>query len=500
MSEIDPHIEEKTGTIKKRFQQVLIIVFILISIGFVMGMWNAWTDDKDKATAKIDKAASKLTNEKFGPKEVGESLESLDDFDAQVTQARNKALREQRASDKKTAIDEARARNNIKKEGLKIPQSDPALANNPDEDLDDYDKYKKKVAEQLKLRKLEELIEVSSKKIRMEKLNEDFDLSERTRALKARNLSFPSKSSSRDSSPTNAKSLKKAELQRRRESIAARASEHSSTKQRLASVRQKTQKAQALKQRLTNGEFTASNLGELTAELRNLQTNGPALGTSQVKNTDGSRRTVGATVDKAQELGIQGVKLPTGYVIKANLGQTTISDYSNGSFKAQISQDVYDADYETILFPKGTVIDGRTVQLTNVNEPIQARGGMIVNYFVLPNGNRIDMRKSAGALDAMGISGLKDDVNYHFLAQFLGVAAYAVISSETASSTSSQFTGDTNIGGDINQNLRKQLQPLASRYLTLVPTITLNTGLPMTIYIEDEIILEPWGTIYDNLL
>jgi type IV secretion system protein VirB10 len=325
-------------------------------------------------------------------------------------------------------------------------------------------------------------------------------LSERTRAQKARNVSFSSQSFSTESSTTDAKSLKMAELQKRRERISARTSENGSTKQRLAAVRQKTMEAKALKERLTDGEFTASNLSDLTAELRNLQANGPTSGTSQVKNIDGSRRTVGATVDKAQELGIQGVKLPTGYVIKANLGQTTISDYSNGSFKAQIGQDVYDADYETILFPKGTVIDGRTVQLSNVNEPIQARGGMIVNYFVLPNGNRIDMRKSAGALDAMGIAGLKDDVNYHFLAQFLGVAAYAVISSQTASATSSQFTGDTNIGGDINQNLRKQLQPLASRYLTLVPTITLNTGLPMTIYIEDEIILEPWGTIYDNLL
>jgi len=151
------------------------------------------------------------------------------------------------------------------------------------------------------------------------------------------------------------------------------------------------------------------------------------------------------------------------------------------------------------LFPKGTVIDGRSVRVANINEPIQARTGLVVNWFVLPNGNRIDFNKSAAALDSMGIGAIKDDVDYHLMEQFLGVAAYALVSTQSSSSASSPFTGQTNIKGDIEKNFRQQLAPLASRYLGLTPTITLNTGLPMSIYIENEMIVQPWGTIYDGL-
>lgn len=494
--EIDPHVEETTGTVKKRFQQVIVIIAVIVTFGLIVGMYNAWTDDKAKAKAKTVKEEIKKAPNPSTAQEVGEGLADLDDFSEQVKQAEAKALREKRNKEKKAAIEEAKRRNKVRKEGLKAPESIET-----DESPETYDAYKKSVAEQLKPRKLDELIEVSSKNIRMQKIDEDFSLEERERALKARNLKF-SKTSLSVKPPkgesNSGASSKREELERRRE--ASRSRSRSDTSSRLATIRDKTLQAKALRERLTSGEFNADNIGELTSELRNLQASTPRQGTSRAKNPDGSERIVGATLDKAAEMQIEGVKLPTGYVIKAALGQTTISDYSNGTFKAQIGQDVYDADYETILFPKGTVIDGRMIKLANVNEPIQARSGMIVNYFVLPNGNRIDMRKSAAALDAMGIAGLKDEVNYHFLAQFLGVAAYAVVSSETATATSSQFTGETNIGGDINQSVRKQLQPLASRYLSLVPTITLNTGLPMTIYIEDEIILEPWGTIYDELL
>lgn len=499
MAEIDPHVEEQTGTIKKRFQQVIIIIAVLITVGFVVGMYNAWEDDNEKEQVKAAKKERENTPAPSEVKEVGAGLEDLDDFSEKVAQAEAKALREKQISDKKKAIEEAKRRNKLRKDGLKIPQDIETVPVENNAVQETFDTYKKGIAEQLKPRKLEDLLEVSSKEMRLAKLDEDFEVSERQRALKARELSFPNKIlGGNEIAGQSVKGSKAEELQRRKNSSYER--KRAGTAERLANLRAKTEQAQALKTRLTSGDFNASNLGELTAELRDLQDNAPLQGTSRAKNEDGSSRIVGATIDKAKELNIDGVKLPTGYVIKANLAQTTISDYNGGSFKAQIGQDVYDADYETIIFPKGTTIDGKTVQIANVNEPIQARGGLIVNYFVLPNGNRVDMRKSANALDSMGVAGLKDEVNYHFLAQFLGVAAYALISSETASSTSSQFTGETNIGGDIGQNVRQQLQPLASRYLNLVPTITLNTGLPMTIYIEDEIILEPWGTIYDELL
>lgn len=210
----------------------------------------------------------------------------------------------------------------------------------------------------------------------------------------------------------------------------------------------------------------------------------------------------GFTASKADQYSdsIDGKTLmPTGTVINAVLAQEVISDYA-GSFKGTITHDVYDADYEKILVPKGTSVIGKVMRIKNINEPIQARMGMGVTWFVLPNGKRIDMNKKGSAQDAAGVSAIGGDVNYHFMAQFLGVAAYALLVSETAQTTSSQFTGQVDVGGDISRSMAEQFSPLAQRYLTLVPTITLPAGTPFKIFVEDDVYLKPWGTIYDKLI
>lgn len=487
MAEVDPHHEETSGTIKQRFQRALIIIFILITVAFFVGLYKAIVKEDEKEEIKQTKEEVPVTTDE---KVVGEVIPEIQDFEDEVEIAKRKAERERVAAEKRQRLEDAKRRNQVKKEGLKPLSQEETVAGS------NMENFKRKAAEQLRPRNMEELIEVSSYEIRQGKADEDFLLEERKRALKARMLEF-----SEDVKPKNRDSNQP--TQSRNEQVTARkaaAIERQNTQERLAEISQRVEEAQRISSRLQSDDFNPENLDQLVSELRDIQDDPPIPHRSRFKAPDGENRIVGATLDKAQDMNLVGTKLPTGTAIKAVLSHVVMSDYASGSWKGQITNDVYDADYETIIFPKGTVVDGQTMTISNVNEPIQARMGMTVRYFVLPNGNRIDMRKSAQALDAQGIAALKDEVDYHLLAQFLGVAAYAVITSETASDTSSAFTGETNIGGDIGQNFREQLQPLASRYLNLKSTITLNAGMPMTIYIEEEIMVEPWGTIYDELL
>lgn len=193
--------------------------------------------------------------------------------------------------------------------------------------------------------------------------------------------------------------------------------------------------------------------------------------------------------------------LSTSTVIRAVLDQKVMSDYANGPWRALVVDDVYDVTGQYILMPKGSRIEGKTVRITNVNEPIQARMGLVTRWAILPNGKRISFEKTAQALDAEGISAFKDEVDYHFIAQFLGVTAYAILSSETTRDSTNN-NGQTNrtFRGDVSDAVRLQYASLASRYLTLVPTITLNPGLPMRIYIEDDLYITPWAKVDKNLL
>ena len=206
---------------------------------------------------------------------------------------------------------------------------------------------------------------------------------------------------------------------------------------------------------------------------------------------------VGRPLSEAQPL--DGQKLiPTGTVIGAVLDQELMSDYI-GPFRALVTHDVYDVSGSYIIMPKGSRVIGRSLRVTNVNEPIQARMGLVVRWLILPNGKRISFEKRVAALDQAGVPAIKDKVNYHFFAQFLGVAAYAVL----ASSTSYQGSGiakDTDFEGQLGQSLREQYAPLAAKYLNLVPTITLGKGTPLKIFIEDDIYAFPWDKISNRLL
>lgn len=189
--------------------------------------------------------------------------------------------------------------------------------------------------------------------------------------------------------------------------------------------------------------------------------------------------------------------IPTGTVISAVLDQDIMSDYVGG-VRMRITHDVYDISDSYIMIPKGCVVTGQSVRITNVNEPIQARMGLTVNWLRLPDGKRISFEKT-NALDQAGIPAIKDKVNYHFLAQFLGVAAYALVGSET-SYEGTGYGNDRTFEGEVGDGMRKIMAAHAAKYLMLVPTITLRAGTPIKIFLEDDIFSYPWENLNDRFL
>lgn len=189
------------------------------------------------------------------------------------------------------------------------------------------------------------------------------------------------------------------------------------------------------------------------------------------------------------------IKLPIGTVIPVITTTKSVSDYT-GVFKGIVTQDIYDVLYQYVLVPKGSEVIMKSMRITNVNEPIQARMGIVVQWVILPDGNKIDMTKSSG-LDREGVGAIKDEVDYHAMSQFLGVAAYAVLSANT-SYEGSGANNDSSYEGEVGDALRQQAAPIAQRYLSLTPTITIKAGQSMNIITEDELYLNPWKSVYKD--
>jgi type IV secretion system protein VirB10 len=189
--------------------------------------------------------------------------------------------------------------------------------------------------------------------------------------------------------------------------------------------------------------------------------------------------------------------IAVGTVGRAVLDQDVMSDYP-GTWRGLIIDDIYDIEKRFIVIPKGTRLVGHAVRIQNINEPINARMGLLIEWFVLPDGSKISLDRSS-ALDAAGIAAIKDKVNRHLVAQVMGVAAYAIVSSET-SREGTGYMNDTTFEGDVGEGLRKQFAPLAQKYLNLVPTITLRSGTPIRVFIEDDIYAQPWGVVNEELI
>ena len=190
-------------------------------------------------------------------------------------------------------------------------------------------------------------------------------------------------------------------------------------------------------------------------------------------------------------------KLPIGTLIPGVVMSKVSSD-NVGTFKSLVSQDIFDANNEYVLIPKGAEIIAKSLQMSGPNGVINPRMGYTVPWIVLPNGNKIDLSKSTG-LDREGMTGISDQVERHLMAQFLGVAAYALV----ANASSYEGTGtslDDSYVGDLSQGIRDQTSPLAQQYLAIKPTNTIRPGQSMNVIVEDEIYLKPWRHIYEDYL
>lgn len=203
----------------------------------------------------------------------------------------------------------------------------------------------------------------------------------------------------------------------------------------------------------------------------------------------------GYTEQNAYNADVAGkLSIPPGTVVPAVWSHKAMSDYDGSTVKGIVSHDVYDISSQYVLIPKGTEILMKVNRIKNVNEAIQARVGFTAFKGVLPDGRVLDLTKATG-LDREGIGAIKDQVDYHFMAQFLGVAAYALVSSES-SREGSGIGNDNTYAGDVGQSMREQFAPLAQKYINLVPTITIRPGQSFRIMFEETVYVEPWKDLY----
>jgi type IV secretion system protein VirB10 len=211
------------------------------------------------------------------------------------------------------------------------------------------------------------------------------------------------------------------------------------------------------------------------------------------------------TAEKAQDKGSDKIKFSAapkgltvfqGTLIPAVLETKIVSDLP-GDIRARVKMDVYDSiKQSTIVIPKGSVLVGK------YNSQVKQGQNRIMFAFsrlITPDGKSANLGAMSG-VDQIGASGLKDEVDTHFMEMFWSSLLIAGVSVavENEVNGSNQGTATSLYGGSSGYNPTVATKTAAGqvmvdtakkaldRYTNIPPTITINPGMPFNIFVNKD--------------
>ena len=176
-------------------------------------------------------------------------------------------------------------------------------------------------------------------------------------------------------------------------------------------------------------------------------------------------------------------------MINAALAKGASSDLP-GDLHAQVTQNIYDSPTgRFLLIPQGSMLEGKYNSQVSFG---QTRMQVIWTRLILPNGTSISLGHLAGA-DGQGYSGLEDDVDEHWGSLFKAAVLSTVLSVGAEAGTSDN---ENNLAQAIRQGASQSInqagEQIVSRNLNVQPTLTERFGLPVTVTVDQDLVLAPY--------
>ena len=121
----------------------------------------------------------------------------------------------------------------------------------------------------------------------------------------------------------------------------------------------------------------------------------------------------------------------------------------------------------------------------------QRRLAVVFHRLIMPDGYTVDLDQFHG-LNQIGETGLKDQVNHHYLQIFGSSIALGIIAGAAESSNSSAGLSQTGsevyrsgIAGSVSQSSTQVLD----RFLNIPPTLTIREGHRVKVYFTQDLLL-----------
>jgi len=181
--------------------------------------------------------------------------------------------------------------------------------------------------------------------------------------------------------------------------------------------------------------------------------------------------------------------LQAGTVIVGALN-TKISSDLPGQIVGHVTQNVYDSPTgRYLLIPQGSTLFGAYNSSVSFG---QQRTQIIWTRLIYPNGESLVLEKLPGG-DAIGQSGLSDEVNNHWAQLFRAALVTTLLSVGSEAGTSwNENNLMQAIRSGVSNGFSMVGNRLIDRSLNVQPTLTDRPGLPFTIILSRDLLLKPY--------
>ncbi len=181
--------------------------------------------------------------------------------------------------------------------------------------------------------------------------------------------------------------------------------------------------------------------------------------------------------------------LRKGTFLDAVLVNKLVTDNAVSPVLAMVDRPYYDPLSKALLVPAGTRVLGKAEA---VKYQTASRLAITFDTFQFPNGTSLTVKPDEQALEGLGIFGLADKVNRHtarilFTAGLVGLLTGWNARQIQGNSYAGAYSGTDLMRMQANESISQTAQSLLSPFLNAVPTITVNEGHRMKIWISRDL-------------
>ncbi|MGA9753267.1 MAG: TrbI/VirB10 family protein [Acidobacteriota bacterium] len=181
--------------------------------------------------------------------------------------------------------------------------------------------------------------------------------------------------------------------------------------------------------------------------------------------------------------------LRKGTFLDAVLVNKLVTDNATSPVLAMVDRPYYDPLSKALLVPAGTRVLGKAEA---VKFQTASRLAITFDTFQFPNGTSLAVKPDEQALEGLGIFGLADRVNRHtarilFTAGLVGLLTGWNSSQVQGNSYAGAYSGSDLMRLQANQSISQTAEGLLSPFLNAVPTITVDEGHRMKIWISRDL-------------